>query len=84
MEVSLTDVAEENLGELDSFVAKRIVNKLRWFAENFDSFAPQELAGRLKGFYKLRVGDWRVVYSVETGKSKIIVHFIDHRSRVYK
>lgn len=84
MEVELTDIAEENLKRLDSFIAKRIVSKIRWFAENFDFKEPQALEGKLKGFYKLRVGDWRVVYSVETGGNKIIIHFIDHRSKVYK
>lgn len=39
------------------------------------------LRGTLAGYWKLRVGDWRVVYSI-SGK-EVIVFAIKHRSRVY-
>ena len=35
----------------------------------------------LKGFYKLRVGDYRVIFRIEKSKVKIIA--IKHRSTVY-
>ena len=36
----------------------------------------------LKGYRKLRVGDWRVIFRVEGRKVKIFI--IEHRSVVYK
>ncbi|MEK6809510.1 MAG: type II toxin-antitoxin system RelE/ParE family toxin [Nanoarchaeota archaeon] len=35
-------------------------------------------------FYKLRVGDWRVVYKIDWKEQTIIASYIDHRSKVYR
>jgi len=40
------------------------------------------LSGEFKGVYKLRVGDWRVIYTVE-GDS-IVVQGIGHRREIYR
>jgi len=39
------------------------------------------LRGTLAGFWKLRVGDWRVVYAIRG--DDVIVFAIKHRSRIY-
>jgi mRNA-degrading endonuclease RelE of RelBE toxin-antitoxin system len=39
------------------------------------------LRGTLAGYWKLRVGDWRVVYAIY-GK-EVVVFAIKHRNRVY-
>jgi mRNA interferase RelE/StbE len=39
------------------------------------------LRGTLAGYWKLRVGDWRVVYAIR--ENEVIVFAIKHRSRVY-
>jgi mRNA interferase RelE/StbE len=39
------------------------------------------LRGTLAGYWKLRVGDWRVVYTIRG--NEVIVFAIKHRSRVY-
>lgn len=39
------------------------------------------LRGTLAGYWKLRVGDWRVVYAIRD--HEVIVFAIKHRSRVY-
>ena len=39
------------------------------------------LRGTLAGYWKLRVGDWRVVYSIRV--SEVTVHAIKHRSQIY-
>ena len=36
----------------------------------------------LKGYRKLRVGDWRVIFKIE--KDRVMVLVIQHRSVVYK
>ena len=40
------------------------------------------LRGTLKGYWKLRVGDYRIVYKIE--KSTIIILGIRHRKDIYK
>lgn len=39
------------------------------------------LRGTLAGYWKLRVGDWRVVYAIRG--EEVIVFAIKHRNRVY-
>lgn len=80
----LTPVAEEDLERLDSAVRKRALAKMRWLRDNFEHIVPQPLGGKYHGFFKLRVGDWRMVYEIESGKKLLTIHFIDLRDKVYK
>ncbi|NJR38455.1 MAG: type II toxin-antitoxin system RelE/ParE family toxin [Leptolyngbyaceae cyanobacterium CSU_1_4] len=41
---------------------KRIIAKINWLAENFEQITPQPLTADFSGFYKLRIGDYRVIY----------------------
>jgi mRNA interferase RelE/StbE len=83
--VEFTDEAEKDLARIDKNTAQRILNKLRWLAENFDMIKPERLKGEMwKDKFKLRVGDYRVIYSVDLEKKIITVHLIGHRSEIYK
>ena len=77
-----TEDAVSDLDSLDKHVASRILKKITWLGSNFDSIVPEQLTGKLKGAYKLRVGDWRVVYTLE-GKS-VFIQAVGHRSEIYK
>ncbi len=83
-QVEFTPTAENDLGSLNKAIAQRIFTKIRWLAENFDSLTPEPLTGQWKGVYKLRVGDYRVLYTFNPGEQIIIVHFVRHRREVYK
>jgi mRNA interferase RelE/StbE len=54
-----------DLEKLTKSVCQRIVNKINWLAENFDQITPKPLTADLSGFFKLRVGDYRVIYEKE-------------------
>ena len=43
---------------------------------------PESLTGGFKGTFKLRIGDWRVVYTIE-GET-LIIQFIGHRKEIYR
>lgn len=76
--------AEHDLVSLDVQIRRRIIDKLSWLLDNFDDITPLPLGGSWKGFFKLRVGNWRVVYSVNFSKKLIFVQYIDLRDKVYK
>ena len=82
--IDFTREAIEDLEKLDASVRERVLEKIKWFRENFESVIPLPLGGKWRGFFKLRVGDWRIVYNVDLGKNIITIHRIDHRTRVYK
>jgi mRNA interferase RelE/StbE len=80
----LTKEAEEDLEKLDSSIRDRILEKLKWFRENFEQIIPLPLGGKWRGFFKLRIGDYRVVYEVEKVKKVVTIHYIDRRDKIYK
>jgi len=80
----ITDPGKADLTSLDSQTRQRILERLRWFTENFYSITPLPLSGEWRGFFKLRVGDWRIVYKPNYENYRIVVHRIDLRDKVYK
>lgn len=80
----LSPQALQDISRLDQAVAIRILGKISWLAENLDVITPIALIGTLSGFYKLRVGDWRVIYNLDKNAAIINVNRIKHRSEAYK
>ncbi|MDP3012862.1 MAG: type II toxin-antitoxin system RelE/ParE family toxin [Candidatus Subteraquimicrobiales bacterium] len=76
--------AEKDLVKFDREIRRRVIDKLDWLLENFESIFPEILTGEFKEFYKLRVGDWRVMYKVNWSNKTIIVCYVDRRDKVYK
>lgn len=82
--VRFTPEAVQDLKKLDRATAERLLRKIRWFSENREITTPLPLHNNLKGKYKLRAGDWRVIYELDEKSAEIIVLFAGHRSVVYK
>jgi addiction module RelE/StbE family toxin len=74
----------EELDRLDKDVQKHIKGKLSELHRTpFSQHAPLALKGaQFKGLYKLRVGDWRLIYKVQRGELLFIT--LGHRSEVYR
>jgi mRNA interferase RelE/StbE len=83
-QVQFLPPAEKDLAGLDSSVGKRIVKRISWLAENLAELRPEPLAGDLAGLYKLRVGDFRVLYEIVGKEELIVIHYIGHRRQIYK
>lgn len=75
--------AKIDLDRLDKQVRKRIIEKILWLKNNFGQTIPLSLGGKWQGFFKLRIGDWRVIYEIEDSKKQIVVHLIDRRDKIY-
>jgi len=83
-QVQFTAQALEDLSQLDTPIARRIAEKIQWLAEHYDQIQPETLTGPFAGLFKLRVGDWRVLYTTDPIEHAITIHVIAHRSKVYK
>jgi len=61
-------------------VQKRIRNKIAELKQ-----FPEERGKHLKysNFWRIRIGDYRVIYEINSKEKKIIVLFIGHRKNVY-
>ncbi|HSB57680.1 MAG TPA: type II toxin-antitoxin system RelE/ParE family toxin [Nitrosopumilaceae archaeon] len=79
--IIVTDTAKKQLKKLDRQTAKRIDKKLREISND-----PFLYVTKLVGleFYKLRVGNYRVLMTIQQNNLIIMVVEISHRSNVYK
>ncbi|HEY7215057.1 MAG TPA: type II toxin-antitoxin system RelE/ParE family toxin [Thermoanaerobaculia bacterium] len=84
LRLHLLEAAVEELERLDRAVGARILKRLRWLAENFESVRPQALEGHLAGLFKFRVGDYRVIYEILAAERTLVVHAIGHRREIYR
>lgn len=72
-----------DLEVLTSTIQERLLRKIRWLSENFDDLTPQALNADLIGLFKLRVGNYRVIYSFDIEALLITIHKIGHRRDIY-
>jgi mRNA interferase RelE/StbE len=61
----------------------RIIHKINWLAENFEQITPQSLTADFTGFYKLRVGDYRVIYEFDPEERILLIDQVGHRREIY-
>jgi mRNA interferase RelE/StbE len=76
--------AEDDVAVLSAVVRKRVFEKTAWLQDNFDMITPIPLSNVWRGFFKLRVGDFRVIYKIEWDRNEIFVVLVRHRAEVYK
>ena len=82
--IRILEGAARELAGLDKPVGRRIAQRINWLAVNLDNVRPEPFAGDLAGFYKLRVGDYRVIYEILHGEQVIVIHEIGHRREIYR
>lgn len=80
----ITKEAENDIDNLDRQIRDRVLEKLKWMAHNFENIIPFPLGGEWRGFFKLRVGDWRIIYEIDLIEKTVIIHHVNHRNKVYK
>lgn len=83
--INLSQRAQKFLDKLDSHIKERIENTLKRL-ENNPVPSDAKFIGREGGekVFRYRIGDYRVLYSLDETKKIILVMKIDNRSRVYK
>lgn len=80
----LLDAAARDLARLDKPEARRVVARINWLVSNYATIQPEALSGNRAGFYKLRVGDFRVIYEILDPEQILLVHAIGHRREIYR
>jgi mRNA interferase RelE/StbE len=74
---------EKDLRSLPKATLVRVLKSFELLADN--PFPRQAL--KLEGggqLYRLRVGDYRVVYSVNHNIKEVVIHYVRHRREVYR
>jgi len=81
--VLLKPSIEKDLRPLPRSIISRIMQRIRALAEEPLPRSAVKLAGAERT-YRLRVGDYRVVYSVDVDAKVVTVHYVRHRSDAYR
>jgi mRNA interferase RelE/StbE len=81
--ISFARSARKELEHLSADVAERILTKVEALAENPRPAGVIKFHGQ-KNLWRMRVGDYRVVYSIDDFSKMIDVSVIRHRRDVYR
>ena len=75
------DSAQEQLAKLDRPIAKRIYEAVGRLEYN-----PARWVSRIVNseYYKLRVGDYRVILDIRANQLRVLVVRVGHRKNIYK
>jgi mRNA interferase RelE/StbE len=82
--IRILQKATRELERLDKPIARRIAERITWLTANLDDIRPEPFKGNLAGLYKLRIGDYRVVYEILYDEKMIVIHQVGHRSEIYR
>ncbi|MBI4288212.1 MAG: type II toxin-antitoxin system RelE/ParE family toxin [Chloroflexi bacterium] len=74
--VEMLPAALRDFQKLDKVIAGRVLRRLKWLSENFDTVTTEALTGEWKGLFKLKAGSYRVLYSTDRNEHAIFVHLI--------
>ncbi|BAJ83166.1 putative toxin (plasmid) [Acidiphilium multivorum AIU301] len=85
--IELDPAADRELDKIDKQTARRILAFLHDRVAALDN--PRSIGEALKGsklgdFWKYRVGNWRIIASIEDGALRILIVRIGNRREVYK
>ena len=80
--VILEPVAEKIFGKLERKVQTRIRIAFKLLSSNPTPPKARKLVGRAG--YRIRVGDYRVLYDIKDDEVLVLVFRIEHRSKAYR
>ncbi|MBW4672832.1 MAG: type II toxin-antitoxin system RelE/ParE family toxin [Desmonostoc geniculatum HA4340-LM1] len=83
--VVLSAKAEEIYATADQALAKKVARCFEQLEQN-PRFHPnvKPLKGDFAGYYRYRIGDYRVIYQVDDGTNEVMVTNIAHRREAYE
>ena len=81
--VVLSRAAERSLRKLDPPARRRILAVVELLAENPRPPAATQLVGG-SGEWRVRTGDYRIIYEIHDGELLVLVIVVGHRREVYR
>ncbi|MBR2207421.1 MAG: type II toxin-antitoxin system RelE/ParE family toxin [Synergistaceae bacterium] len=83
--IDYTNPAKKQLKSLDKPIRERIINFVKKLSELENPYSiGASLTGGLTGYWKYRVGDYRLLCEINNEKLLVLVVKVGHRREVYK
>lgn len=83
-EIHLSSRGHKFLKRVDKRTYDRLVRKLVTLAEDPFQLDVKKIMGRKEKLYRVRVGDYRILYEIYLEKKVVLIVNIDKRSRIYE
>ncbi|MBS3132253.1 type II toxin-antitoxin system RelE/ParE family toxin [Candidatus Woesearchaeota archaeon] len=80
-QIEFTEKALKQISKLEKEIQKRILNSLERIRIRPESYVTQ-LVG--EPYYKLRVGDYRLIIDIQNDRLILLVVKVGHRKNIYK
>ena len=74
---------EKDIRKIPDAMVTRLLERIEGLASEPFPHQSIKLTGG-ESLYRIRVGDYRIVYEVDTQVKHIIIHYIRHRREVYR
>jgi mRNA interferase RelE/StbE len=74
----------KDLRGLDKGIRQHILSRIEWLADHTEEIRHEPLTDQWAGMYRLRVGDYRVIYELRQEQRRIIIYAVGHRRETYK
>ncbi|MDO8754346.1 MAG: type II toxin-antitoxin system RelE/ParE family toxin [Anaerolineales bacterium] len=81
-QVIIKKSVEKELDSLSVKLRERIIQRLLALEENPRPQGVKKLQGEES--YRLRIGDYRALYSIDDKKKEVLVYAVGHRREVYR
>lgn len=81
--IEIKPSALKELDALDDGVFTRVDRKILGLADNPRPAGSKKLRG-YKDLWRIRIGDWRVVYIIDDAAERVMITRVAHRREVYE
>lgn len=80
-EIQVTNRFKKDFQALENKLKDSIKKELEILKTN--PYSCKRLHGNLKGFFSMRIGKYRIVYTIDEKSKTVILYFLGHRKGVY-
>ena len=81
-EVRIVSAAEREMDKLPAAIHKRISRRILTLEDNPRLRGVKKLSGREE--YRLRIGDYRILYTVDDKNRVVTIFAVGHRREIYR
>ncbi len=82
--VKWNDKVVDDLKKIDKKQAGKIIYKIKNYLIKEPGSLGKPLKGMFEGMYRFRIGDFRVIYTINENEKEINIMYIGHRNKIYK
>ena len=82
-QINFQSSVDKDLRKLSSENCDRLLDRIEVLAIEPMPVQAIKLKGT-EGLYRVRVGDYRIIYEVDASAKSILIHYVRHRREVYR